>query len=85
MSRGQLSSLKAVVIAHAEHEERQEFSQLTVELDAEQLRRMGQAAGLIEQFAPTRPHPGVESEAANMLTGPFASMLDRARDLLTRP
>jgi hypothetical protein len=37
----QLSSLKAAVIAHAEHEERQEFSQLAVELDAEQLRRMG--------------------------------------------
>jgi hemerythrin superfamily protein len=81
----QLSSLKAAVIAHAEHEERQEFSQLAVELDAEQLRRMGQAARLIEQFAPTRPHPGLESGAANMLVGPFASMLDRTRDFLTRP
>jgi hypothetical protein len=46
---------------------------------------MGQAARLVEEFAPTRPHPGVESAAANMLVGPFAAMLDRVRDLLTKP
>ena len=44
---------------------------------AAQRRQAGRAT------APTRPHPGVESAPANMLAGPFASMLDRARDAIT--
>jgi hemerythrin superfamily protein len=71
------------VIAHAEAEEHQEFAQLRLELDDEQLRRMRNAVKLAEATAPTRPHPGVESATANMLAGPFASMLDRARDAIT--
>ncbi len=35
-----------------------------------------------EAIAPTRPHAGVESAKANFALGPFASMLDRARDLI---
>jgi hypothetical protein len=35
-----------------------------------------------EAIAPTRPHPGVESAKLNFALGPFASMLDRARDLI---
>jgi hemerythrin superfamily protein len=70
------------VIAHAEAEERQEFTQMQLELDDEQLRRMRNAVKLAEATAPTRPHPGVESAAANMLVGPFASMMDRARDAI---
>jgi hypothetical protein len=34
-------------------------------------------------FAPTRPHPGVESKAANLFAGSFAAMIDRARDALS--
>jgi hypothetical protein len=34
-------------------------------------------------MAPTRPHPGVESAAANILVGPFAAMLDRTRDAIS--
>lgn len=41
---------------------------------------MGRAAKLAEAIAPTRPHAGVESQVANILAGPFAAMLDRARD-----
>jgi hypothetical protein len=44
---------------------------------------MRNAARLAESMAPTRPHAGVESAAANMLVGPFAAMLDRARDLVS--
>ena len=33
---------------------------------------------------PTRPHPGVESAKLNFAVGPFASMLDRARDVIKR-
>ena len=44
---------------------------------------MGRAAKLAAAVAPTRPHPGVESQAANLIAGPFAAMLDRARDAIT--
>ena len=71
------------VIAHAEAEEREEFAQLQLELDDEQLQRMRNAVKLAESTAPTHPHPGVESQAKNMLAGPFAAMLDRAKDAIT--
>jgi len=71
------------VITHAEAEEQQEFLQLKAELDRDQLQRMRNAVKLAESTAPTRPHPGVESGPANLLAGPFASMLDRARDAIT--
>ena len=44
---------------------------------------MRKVVELAEAVAPTRPHPGVESRAANMLAGPFAAMLDRARDAIS--
>ncbi|AKU94979.1 hypothetical protein AKJ09_01643 [Labilithrix luteola] len=43
---------------------------------------MRTAAELAENVAPTRPHAGIESAAANLIAGPFASMMDRARDAL---
>jgi hypothetical protein len=48
-------------------------------LEPERLERMRKAAELAEKLAPTRPHPGV-TRTLNLLAGPFASMLDRARD-----
>lgn len=71
------------VIAHAEAEEREEFSKLAAELDERQLHRMRKAVELAEKTAPTHPHPGVESRAANLAAGPFAAMLDRAKDLIS--
>jgi len=79
----QITLLEADVIAHAEAEERQEFEPLGNSLDAQRLERMRKAVSFAERVAPTRPHAGVESQAANILAGPFASMLDRARDALT--
>jgi hemerythrin superfamily protein len=70
------------VVAHAEAEEHQEFEKLQDELDDGQLERMRSAVRLAEAMAPTRPHPGVESAPANLLAGPFAMMLDRARDAI---
>jgi Hemerythrin HHE cation binding domain len=78
-----LSRLERSVIVHAQAEERDEFGQLASVLDQSQLERMARAAELAEKIAPTRPHPGVESAAANMLAGPFAAMIDRARDALS--
>jgi hemerythrin superfamily protein len=75
--------LQADVLNHAAAEEEQEFGRLADELDADQLQRMRRAVELAEASAPTRAHPGVESAKANMLAGPFAAMLDRARDILS--
>ena len=45
-------------------------------------KRMAAAVRAAEAIAPTRPHPGVESAKLNFIAGPFASMVDRARDAL---
>jgi len=78
----QFTSFQADVVAHAEAEEHEEFERLAAKLDDEQLERMRNAVRIAEATAPTRPHAGVESASANMLAGPFAMMLDRARDAI---
>ncbi|MUL75021.1 hemerythrin domain-containing protein [Mycolicibacterium sp. CBMA 226] len=78
-----LTKLRDAVIAHAEHEEAEEFAKLGAELSPKELELMGQVAKLAQAVAPTRPHPGVESQAANLIVGPFAAMLDRARDVIS--
>ncbi|WP_319432016.1 hemerythrin domain-containing protein [Mycobacterium sp. RTGN5] len=78
-----LTTFRDAVIQHAEHEENEEFSELQAELDAADLKRMVGAVRAAEAIAPTRPHPGVESATLNFAVGPFASMLDRARDAIS--
>jgi hemerythrin superfamily protein len=78
----QLTELRDAVLDHAEHEEHDEFAKLGEELSGDALDRMGRAVKLAEAVAPTRPHAGVESQAANLTAGPFAAMLDRARDVI---
>lgn len=80
----QLLTLKSAVLAHAESEEREEFDKLGDKLEPKRLERMRKAVEMAESVAPTRPHAGVESAWANMLVGPFASMMDRARDALSK-
>lgn len=78
----ELSKLRKAVLAHAEREEIDEFAKLQRNVDAHELRRMGTAVKVAEAIAPTRPHAGVESAKLNFAVGPFAAMLDRARDLM---
>lgn len=78
-----LTELRDAVVEHATHEERDEFAKLGEQLDGKELETMGRAAKLAEAIAPTRPHAGVESQLANFVAGPFAAMLDRARDAIT--
>jgi hemerythrin superfamily protein len=78
----ELTALREAVLAHAQHEEIEEFPKLARELDADDLKRMATAVRAAEAIAPTRPHPGVESAKLNFAVGPFASMLDRARDMI---
>jgi hypothetical protein len=79
-----LIHLQADVLRHAEKEETEEFTRLEDELDADELKKLTAAVVFAEQIAPTHPHPGVESAAVNFAAGPFASLLDRARDALKR-
>lgn len=78
----ELRQFQQAVLDHAGHEESEEFSKLQRELDADDLKRMAGAVRAAEAISPTRPHPGFESAKANFVAGPFASMLDRARDAL---
>ncbi|WP_027500103.1 hemerythrin domain-containing protein [Rhodococcus sp. UNC363MFTsu5.1] len=80
-----ITELHAAVLKHAEHEENEEFERLRKSLTDEELARMVSSVELAEEVAPTRPHPGVESKAGNLLVGPFAAMLDRARDAIDSP
>jgi hemerythrin superfamily protein len=80
----EVTKLRDAVLDHAKREEADEFPVLTKELDADDLKRMGTAVRAAEAIAPTRPHPGVESAKLNFAVGPFASMLDRARDLIEK-
>jgi hemerythrin superfamily protein len=77
-----LVQLRDDVIAHAEHEEREEFPLLRTAYDDNRLRQLALAVRAAEAIAPTRPHPGLESPAANLLLGPPAAIMDRARDLI---
>lgn len=78
----ELVAFRDAVIDHAEQEEQEEFSKLQAALEPEDLKRMVAAVRAAEAIAPTRPHPGVESAKLNFVVGPFASMLDRARDVI---
>ncbi|WP_445161450.1 hemerythrin domain-containing protein [Mycobacterium sp. Dal123C01] len=78
----ELTKLRQAVLDHAEHEELDEFPYLEKGLETADLKRMGTAVRAAEAIAPTHPHPGVESAKLNFVVGPFASMLDRARDVI---
>jgi hypothetical protein len=78
----ELTKLRDAVLDHAQHEESYEFPKLQQELDADALKRLTTAVRAAEAIAPTRPHAGVESAMLNFAVGPFASMVDRVRDLI---
>lgn len=73
---------KSMVVNHAEREETEEFNKLQRDLSPDDLKRMVSAVQAAQTIAPTRPHAGVESAVLNFAVGPFASMLDRARDII---
>lgn len=77
-----LTKFRAAVVDHAEREEHDEFDKLGKKLSGDDLTRMAGAVRAAEAIAPTRPHPGVESPMENLALGPFASLLDRARDAI---
>jgi hemerythrin superfamily protein len=75
------AEFEQAVLAHATHEEQEEFPQLRHSTEPDKLRRMAGAVRAAEALAPTRPHPAAgESAAGNMVLGPPTAVFDKMRD-----
>lgn len=72
------------VLAHAQAEETQEFPLLQQTTDREALGKARSAVEMAEKMAPTHPHPSAKTTTMNYVAGPFAAMLDRARDAFSK-
>jgi hemerythrin superfamily protein len=71
------------VMRHAELEETEEFPRLREAHDEEELQKLARMLLTAEKLGPTHPHPSTAgSPAAQAMAGPFAAMLDRARDAM---
>ncbi|MFG1708942.1 hemerythrin domain-containing protein [Nonomuraea sp. M3C6] len=79
-----LAELRAAVTAHARSEERYEFARLRASTSAVERRAMAAAVKAAEVIAPTRPHPGTESAARNVLMGTPMAVMDRAREAIRK-
>ncbi|MFC6085227.1 hemerythrin domain-containing protein [Sphaerisporangium aureirubrum] len=77
-----LEKLRTSVMEHARAEERYEFAQLVRDTSDIERRTMALGVKAAEAMAPTHPHPGVESATMNLLVGPAAAIMDRARDAI---
>jgi hypothetical protein len=74
---------QAAVLRHAAAEEEHEFPYVERGRTPEQLASMGQVLLAVEKIAPTHPHPALAgSPTLQWATGPFFSVLDRARDAI---
>lgn len=81
----QLGEFEKAVVDHAEKEENEEFSSVLDQCPADERRAMGSKLKAAEAIAPTHPHPSAAgSTAAQYAAGPFASLVDRTRDLLSK-
>ena len=77
------AEFELAVLDHAGHEEREEFPPVRVQEDWDRLVSMGTALRAAEKTAPTHPHPSTAgAPAAQWTVGPFASLVDRARDAI---
>jgi hemerythrin superfamily protein len=79
-----IAEFEKSVSEHAENEENQEFPHILSSCDEEKRQSMGKQLKRAESIAPTHPHPSTAgSPTAQWAVGPFASLVDRARDALT--
>jgi hemerythrin superfamily protein len=75
------AEFEQAVLAHATHEEREEFPDLRASTEPDKLRRMAGAVRAAEAVSPTRPHPAAgESAVTNMIAGPPVAIFDKMRD-----
>lgn len=79
----QLASFQQSVDQHAELEEHEEFETIVREVDQEKRRMLGDRLRLVENLAPTYPHPGTAGSLPKTLAAaPFATIVDRVKDAL---
>lgn len=79
----QFVAFEEAVDRHAEAEEQEEFPQILATCEESERQTMGRRIKAVEAIAPTHPHPTVAGNRnLQLLTGPFAAMLDRARDAI---
>jgi hypothetical protein len=79
-----LIKLRKDVLAHAKHEEREEFPLLRKAHTPKWLEAMGRTVRAAEAVAPTRPHPGLQGATAHVLLGPPVAIIDRTRDAIRK-
>ncbi len=78
------SSFTASVVEHAQNEENQEFPRVLGAKDAEERTQLGRRLKKAESLAPTHPHPTTAgSTSAQLMAGPFVSMVDRVKDAMS--
>jgi predicted Zn-ribbon and HTH transcriptional regulator len=71
------------VLDHAEHEEQQEFPPVRARESRSTLAGMGAVLRAAEKTGPAHPHPSTAgSPAAQWTAGPWAAVIDRARDAI---
>lgn len=81
----QLDIFERAVDRHADAEQNDEFPAIIAGVDADRRVAMGTRLKAVESIAPTHPHPSAAGKPAVQWTvGPFASIIDRARDALSR-
>lgn len=79
----ELAAFEKAVDQHAEAEEHEEFPLILEKCDEEKRRSMGRMVLAAEKVAPTHPHPtAAGSPAAQWTLGPFAALVDRAKDAI---
>lgn len=78
-----MQELIGAIRHHVEEEERELFTKLRSEVDNGTLDKMGVLVEQAKKVVPTHPHPLVPGTAtAQLLAGPWASMVDKVRDVL---
>jgi predicted Zn-ribbon and HTH transcriptional regulator len=77
------TEFEQAVLDHAEHEEQEEFPPMLAREAQHTLVGMGTVLRAAEMAAPTHPHPSTAgSPIAQWTVGPWASLIDRARDAI---
>ena len=80
-----LAAFEKSVSQHADNEESEEFPVILRECDERMRALMGKQVRAAEAVAPRHPHPSTAgSPGMQWAVGPFASLVDRARDLISR-
>ena len=77
------AAFEQAVLGHAQHEETEEFPAVREHENPDKLVALGKMLRAAERAGPTHAHPSAAGSATAQWTiGPFASLLDHARDAI---